>query len=92
MNVDGTTLIGACVCTGLLTIGIMMIVLGDHTSSMLDLASSQIKINEGLIDVHVTQTKLNSGFIEIDKILLDEIMVNRENIHAIYKHLQEVEP
>ncbi len=92
MNIDGTTLIGACICTGVLSIGIMFIVMGDHTSTMLDINQGLLEVDKGFIEVGVSQTKLNSGFIEVDKMLLDEIMINRNNIHAIHKHLQEVEP
>ncbi len=78
MNIDGKTLVWACISTGLISIGITLLILGDS-------ASTQTEINLDLINI-------NAELVEIDRALLDEIMVNRNNIHAIYKHLQEVEP
>ncbi len=85
MNIDVITLFGSCISTGLLSIGITLLILSSS-------ASTQTEINQGLIEINEGLLKLDSELLVNDKMLHDEIMVNRNNIHAIYKHLQEVEP
>ncbi len=89
MNIDGKTLVWACISTGLISIGITLLILGDSASTQTEINQGLLEVDKGFLEVSLTQTKLNSGFIEVDKLLMDKMVTNQKNIQAIYKHLQE---